>query len=77
MINSLENVAFVSLITMLKGSGRPGTQSKAEEKKEINNKKFYELLGVDQKATLTDIKRAFRKKAIREHPDKGGDPDKV
>jgi curved DNA-binding protein CbpA len=34
-------------------------------------------LGVDQKASEQEIKRAFRKKAVREHPDKGGDPEKV
>jgi len=50
---------------------------KPEEKKEINNKKFYELLGVDPKSSEQEIKRAFRKKAIKEHPDKGGDPEKV
>jgi DnaJ family protein A protein 2 len=48
-----------------------------EEKKEINNKKFYELLGVDQKATEQEIKKAFRKLAIKKHPDKGGDTEEV
>lgn len=32
---------------------------------------------MDPKASESEIKRAFRKKAIREHPDKGGDPEKV
>lgn len=27
-------------------------------------------------ATTDEVKKAFRKKAIREHPDKGGDADK-
>jgi len=31
---------------------------------------------VDKKATLDEIKKAFRKKALKEHPDKGGDPEK-
>lgn len=60
-------------LLIIAGAGRP----KKEEKKEIDNKKFYELLGVDPKAPESDIKRAFRKKAIREHPDKGGDAEKV
>jgi DnaJ family protein A protein 2 len=34
-------------------------------------------LGVDKSATHDEIKKAFRKKALKEHPDKGGDPDKV
>ena len=27
-------------------------------------------------ATENEIKKAYRKKALKEHPDKGGDPDK-
>jgi DnaJ homolog subfamily A member 2 len=48
----------------------------AREKKEVDNKKYYDLLGVDQKASFDEIKKAFRKKALKEHPDKGGDPEK-
>ncbi len=31
---------------------------------------YYEVLGVDKKATADDIKKAYRKKAIQYHPDK-------
>jgi DnaJ family protein A protein 2 len=35
--------------------------------------KLYELLGVSPNATQDDIKKAFRKKSLIHHPDKGGD----
>jgi DnaJ-class molecular chaperone len=33
---------------------------------------FYEILGVDKNATADEIKKAFRKKSLKMHPDKGG-----
>lgn len=36
-------------------------------------KNYYEILGVDKKASQDDIKKAFRKLAQQHHPDKGGD----
>jgi DnaJ homolog subfamily A member 2 len=34
-------------------------------------------LGVPKTATTDEIKKAFRRLALKAHPDKGGDPEKV
>jgi DnaJ family protein A protein 2 len=49
---------------------------KAGPKKDVDNSKFYDILGVAKNATADEIKKAFRRKALKEHPDKGGDPEK-
>jgi molecular chaperone DnaJ len=39
-------------------------------------KNYYDILGVDKKASKDDVKKAFRKLAQKHHPDKGGDEAK-
>ena len=56
------------------GGGFPGRRGPP---KEVENSKLYELLGVDKKASMDEIRKSYRKLAIKMHPDKGGDPAKV
>ena len=41
-----------------------------------NTTELYDELGINKSADAVEIKKAFRKLALKEHPDKGGDPEK-
>ncbi|KAJ1435262.1 heat shock protein 40 [Ochromonadaceae sp. CCMP2298] len=42
----------------------------------VDNSKLYETLGVPKDAEENDIRRAYKKLALKNHPDKGGDIEK-
>merc|ERR1719161_1441735 len=56
------------------GGGFPGGRRRSQ--KDVDTTKFYKLLEVDKNAGDSDIKKAYRKLAVKHHPDKGGDPEK-
>ena len=57
------------------GGGMPGMggMGGGRQREAADTTALYEVLGVQKKATQSEIKKAFRKKALKTHPDKGGD----
>jgi len=59
------------------GGGFPGGQpGRRGGGKAADTTKFYKLLEVEKNATEAEVKKAYRKLAIKHHPDKGGDEQK-
>jgi len=47
-----------------------------DEERDVDTSKLYELLNCPKDATQNEIKKAYRKIAMKAHPDKGGDVEK-
>jgi len=47
--------------------GRPGRGA------DVDTQKLYDVLGIEKSATAKEVKKAYRKLAVKHHPDKGGD----
>ena len=54
------------------GGGMPGMgRSGSGGRGPVNNKRYYDLLGVSQDASEAELKKAHRKHALKLQPDKG------
>ena len=55
-------------------ASNPTPEQKEIVEKIIKLKDYYEILGIDKKAKEEDIKKGYRKLAIKLHPDKNRAP---
>ena len=42
----------------------------------MSDKNYYDILGIKKNASVDEIKKAFRRQAVKHHPDQGGDEAK-
>merc|ERR1712195_162257 len=69
----------ITLTTMFGGGGFSfggmGGGGMGGPRPDVDTTGLYKTLGVAKNATASEIKKAYRKLAVKHHPDKGGDPD--
>lgn len=53
------------------GASFGGMPGGGRSDRNVDNSRYYELLGVDKNASDAEIKKAHRKGALKHHPDKG------
>jgi DnaJ homolog subfamily A member 2 len=58
------------------GGGMPGRGGRGGGGP-VDNEGLYAALGVAKDADESEIKKAYKKMALKHHPDKGGDIEKV
>ena len=63
------NITLLSHLIILVPSG-----NESASQQDTDTSKLYELLNINKNASHEEVKKAFRKIAIKCHPDKGGDP---
>jgi len=58
------------------GHGGGGGAGRRRSSEPVDNTGFYTLLGVEKNAEEAEIRRNYKKLALKHHPDRGGDPEK-
>jgi len=66
---SFKNLSRLLFVMILLHTLAPGAVT-ASAKKDAGPSSYYEVLGVDKKASKTDIKKAYRTLALKHHPDR-------
>lgn len=56
--------------------GHGGHHQRHQERKAVDTEKYYKFFGIEKDAKPAQIKKAYRKLAMKHHPDRGGDPAK-
>ena len=56
--------------------GHPGMQQQQQQREPADTTAHYKTLGVAKGASESEIRTAFRKSALKAHPDRGGDRQK-
>jgi DnaJ family protein A protein 2 len=56
------------------GGGMPGGMGR--QRRDVDNSRLYKVLGVEKNASHDEIARAYKKLAVKNHPDRGGDKEK-
>jgi len=57
------------------GQGFPGFHDHDSDDEEVDTEGLYNVLGINKNATEREIKKAYKKAALKHHPDRGGDAE--
>ena len=63
--------------TVVEASSAHSTTSSSHRVKTRNEKDYYKILEIDKSSSVEDVKRAFRKLAVKYHPDKNRGDDMI
>eukprot|EP00301_Raphidiophrys_heterophryoidea_P024180 c7761_g1_i1.p1 GENE.c7761_g1_i1~~c7761_g1_i1.p1 ORF type:complete len:453 (-),score=95.09 c7761_g1_i1:82-1389(-) len=58
------------------GGQGPSGEENPRKRKDVNTTEYYDILGVQKNSSPDEIRKAYKKLAVRHHPDKGGDEAK-